>query len=171
MEHEMSIKTYREAIHDALEEEMDRDADVILMGEDIGVYGGGFGATAGLLKKYGKSRVLDTPISETAFVGTAIGAAVTGMRPVVELMFSDFMSVCWDQIMNEAAKMHFMYAGSLKVPLVIRTAAGGGTGAAEGVAAGGSGSLSRAAFGAAAVIRRTVLPIWMMESSERDTMP
>ena len=126
----MSIKTYREAIHDALEEEMDRDADVILMGEDIGVYGGGFGATAGLLKKYGKSRVLDTPISETAFVGTAIGAAVTGMRPVVELMFSDFMSVCWDQIMNEAAKMHFMYAGSLKVPLVIRTAAGGGTGAA-----------------------------------------
>ncbi len=130
MENEMSIKTYREAIHDALEEEMDRDADVILMGEDIGVYGGGFGATAGLLKKYGKSRVLDTPISETAFVGTAIGAAVTGMRPVVELMFSDFMSVCWDQIMNEAAKMHFMYAGSLKVPLVIRTAAGGGTGAA-----------------------------------------
>ena len=130
MENEMSIKTYREAIHDALEEEMDRDADVILMGEDIGVYGGGFGATAGLLKKYGKSRVLDTPISETAFVGTAIGAAVTGMRPVVELMFSDFMSVCWDQIMNEAAKMHFMYAGTLKVPLVIRTAAGGGTGAA-----------------------------------------
>jgi pyruvate dehydrogenase E1 component beta subunit len=130
MENEMSIKTYREAIHDALEEEMDRDTDVILMGEDIGVYGGGFGATAGLLKKYGKSRVLDTPISETAFVGTAIGAAVTGMRPVVELMFSDFMSVCWDQIMNEAAKMHFMYAGSLKVPLVIRTAAGGGTGAA-----------------------------------------
>lgn len=109
---------------------MGRDADVILMGEDIGVYGGGFGATAGLLQKYGRERVLDTPISETAFVGTAIGAAVTGMRPVVELMFSDFMSVCWDQIMNEAAKMHFMYAGTLKVPMVIRTAAGGGTGAA-----------------------------------------
>ena len=126
----MITKTYREAIHDALEEEMGRDADVILMGEDIGVYGGGFGATAGLLQKYGRERVLDTPISETAFVGTAIGAAVTGMRPVVELMFSDFMSVCWDQIMNEAAKMHFMYAGTLKVPMVIRTAAGGGTGAA-----------------------------------------
>ena len=109
---------------------MGRDADVIQMGEDIGVYGGGFGATAGLLQKYGRERVLDTPISETAFVGTAIGAAVTGMRPVVELMFSDFMSVCWDQIMNEAAKMHFMYAGTLKVPMVIRTAAGGGTGAA-----------------------------------------
>ena len=130
MENEMITKTYREAIHDALEEEMGRDADVILMGEDIGVYGGGFGATAGLLQKYGRERVLDTPISETAFVGTAIGAAVTGMRPVVELMFSDFMSVCWDQIMNEAAKMHFMYAGTLKVPMVIRTAAGGGTGAA-----------------------------------------
>ena len=130
MQNEAAIITYREAIRTALEEEMAKDADVILMGEDVGIYGGGFGATCGLQERFGKDRVLDTPISETAFVGTAIGAAVTGMRPVVELMFSDFMSVCWDQIMNEAAKMHFMYAGSLKVPLVIRAAAGGGTAAA-----------------------------------------
>ena len=130
MQNETKIITYREAVREALQEEMALDDDVILMGEDIGIYGGGFGATCGLLERFGKDRVLETPISETAFVGTAIGAAVTGMRPVVELMFSDFMSVCWDQIMNEAAKMHFMYAGSLKVPLVIRAAAGGGTGAA-----------------------------------------
>ena len=130
MQNETKIITYREAVREALQEEMALDDDVILMGEDIGIYGGGFGATCGLLERFGKDRVLETPISETAFVGTAIGAAVTGMRPVVELMFSDFMSVCWDQIMNEAAKMHFMYAGNLKVPLVIRAAAGGGTGAA-----------------------------------------
>ena len=130
MQNETKIITYREAVREALQEEMALDDDVILMGEDIGIYGGGFGATCGLLERFGKDRVLETPISETAFVGTAIGAAVTGMRPVVELMFSDFMSVCWDQIMNEAAKMHFMYGGSLRVPLVIRAAAGGGTGAA-----------------------------------------
>ena len=124
------IITYRDALREALSEEMDRDPDVILIGEDLGIYGGGFGVTCGLLDRFGPERVLDTPISESAFVGTAVGAAVTGMRPVVELMFSDFMSVCWDQIMNEAAKMHFMYAGSLRVPLVIRAAAGGGTGAA-----------------------------------------
>ena len=105
MQNETKIITYREAVREALQEEMALDDDVILMGEDIGIYGGGFGATCGLLERFGKERVLETPISETAFVGTAIGAAVTGMRPVVELMFSDFMSVCWDQIMNEAAKM------------------------------------------------------------------
>lgn len=131
MQNEIKIISYRDALREALSEEMSRDPDVILMGEDLGIYGGGFGVTAGLLEKFGPSRVLDTPISESAFVGTAIGAAATGMRPVVELMFSDFMSVCWDQIMNEAAKMHYMYAGSLRVPLVIRTAAGGGTGAAS----------------------------------------
>ena len=130
MQNETKIITYREAVREALQEEMALDDDVILMGEDIGIYGGGFGATQGLMEQFGRERVLETPISETAFVGTAVGAAVTGMRPVVELMFSDFMSVCWDQIMNEAAKMHFMYGGSLRVPLVIRAAAGGGTGAA-----------------------------------------
>ncbi|MDO4960383.1 MAG: alpha-ketoacid dehydrogenase subunit beta [Eubacteriales bacterium] len=125
------IKTYREAIIEAAAEEMQRDASVIVMGEDVGIYGGGFGATDGLIQRFGPERVLDTPVSETAFVGTAIGAAATGMRPIVELMFSDFMAVCWDQIMNEAAKMHFMYAGRVNVPLVIRTASGGGTGASS----------------------------------------
>ncbi len=124
-------KTYREAILEAAAEEMARDDAVIVMGEDVGVYGGGFGATEGLIETYGPERVRNTPVSETAFVGTAIGAAATGMRPVVELMFSDFMAVCWDQIMNEAAKIHYMYAGSVNVPLVIRTAAGAGTGAAS----------------------------------------
>ncbi len=125
------IKTYREAILEATAEEMARDDSVIVMGEDVGIYGGGFGVTEGLLETYGSERVRNTPVSETAFVGTAIGAAATGMRPVVELMFSDFMSVCWDQIMNEAAKFHYMYAGNVSVPLVIRTASGGGTGAAS----------------------------------------
>ena len=125
------IKTYREAILEATAEEMARDDSVIVMGEDVGIYGGGFGVTEGLLETYGPERVRNTPVSETAFVGTAIGAAATGMRPVVELMFSDFMSVCWDQIMNEAAKFHYMYAGNVNIPLVIRTASGGGTGAAS----------------------------------------
>ena len=121
------IKTYREALTEAMREELQRDDSVILMGEDVGVYGGGFGVTEGLIAEFGADRVIDTPVSETAFVGTAIGAAATGMRPVVELMFSDFMAVCWDQIMNEAAKMHFMYG--LDVPVVIRSASGAGTGA------------------------------------------
>ena len=125
------IKTYREAILEATAEEMARDDSVIVMGEDVGIYGGGFGVTEGLIETYGPERVRNTPVSETAFVGTAVGAAATGMRPVVELMFSDFMSVCWDQIMNEAAKFHYMYAGNVNVPLVIRTASGGGTGAAS----------------------------------------
>ena len=121
------IKTYREALTEAMREELQRDDSVILMGEDVGVYGGGFGVTEGLIAEFGADRVIDTPVSETAFVGTAIGAAATGMRPVVELMFSDFMAVCWDQIMNEAAKIHFMYG--LDVPVVIRSASGAGTGA------------------------------------------
>ena len=119
---------YRDALTEAMREEMLRDQSVIIMGEDVGLYGGGFLATDGLIEEFGDKRVLDTPVSETAFVGTAVGAAMTGMRPVVELMFSDFMAVCWDQIMNEAAKMHFLY--NRNVPMVIRTAAGAGTGAA-----------------------------------------
>ena len=125
------IKTYREAILEATAEEMRRDDSVIVMGEDVGVYGGGFGATEGLLAEFGPGRVLDTPVSESAFIGAAAGAAAAGMRPVAELMFSDFMAVCWDQIMNEAAKMHFMYAGDVRVPMVIRAAAGAGTGASS----------------------------------------
>lgn len=119
---------YREALTEAMREELQRDSSVIIMGEDVGLYGGGFLATDGLIEEFGEQRVMDTPVSETAFVGAAVGAAMTGMRPVVELMFSDFMAVCWDQIMNEAAKMHFLYGRS--VPMVIRAAAGGGTGAA-----------------------------------------
>ncbi len=122
--------SYREAIREAMSEEMRRDDSVIMIGEDIGVYGGGFRVTEGMIEEFGSDRILETPISETAFTGAAIGAAVTGMRPIVEYMFSDFMGVCWDQIMNEAAKIHFVYNGALNVPMVIRAAAGAGTGAA-----------------------------------------
>ena len=122
--------TYAEAVREAMSEEMRRDENVIFMGEDIGVYCGAFGVSKGMIQEFGENRVIETPISETAFVGAGIGAAVTGMRPIVELMFSDFMAVCYDQIINQAAKMHFMFAGKVKVPMVIRTAAGGGTGAA-----------------------------------------
>lgn len=126
----MSIITYAEAVKQAMCEEMRRDENVFFMGEDIGTYCGAFGVSRGMLEEFGESRVIDTPISETAYVGAGIGAAVTGMRPIVELMFSDFVAVCYDQIINQAAKMHFMFAGKVSVPMVIRTAAGGGTGAA-----------------------------------------
>ncbi len=122
--------TYREAVREAMCEEMRRDENVFLMGEDVGVYGGGFGVSAGMLEEFGPERVRETPISEAAFVGAGVGAAITGMRPIIDLMFSDFMAVCYDQIINQAAKMHFMFAGKVSVPLVIRGAAGGGTGAA-----------------------------------------
>ncbi len=122
--------TYREAVREAMCEEMRRDESVFLMGEDIGAYGGGFGVSAGMLEEFGPERIRETPISETAFVGAGVGAAITGMRPIVDLMFSDFMAVCYDQIINQAAKMHFMFAGKVSVPMVIRGAAGGGTGAA-----------------------------------------
>lgn len=122
--------TYAEAIREAMSEEMRRDENVFLMGEDVGVYCGAFGVTKGMLDEFGPGRIIDTPISETAFVGAGTGAALMGLRPIVELMFSDFMAVCYDQIINQAAKMHFMFGGKVKIPLVIRTASGGGTGAA-----------------------------------------
>lgn len=122
--------TYRDAIREAMCEEMRRDENVYLMGEDIGVYGGVFGVSQGMLEEFGPDRIRETPISEAAFVGAGVGSAVTGMRPIVELMFSDFMTVCYDQIVNQAAKMHYMFAGKVNVPMVIRTPAGGGTGAA-----------------------------------------
>lgn len=125
----MSVKTCREALNEALRAEMEKDENVILLGEDIGVHGGGFGVTSGLLQQFGPDRVIETPISESAFAGTAVGAAMSGLRPVVELMFSDFASVCLDQIINQAAKVHFLSNGKLNVPLVIRAGAGGGTGA------------------------------------------
>ncbi|MDA9470249.1 alpha-ketoacid dehydrogenase subunit beta [Enterococcus sp. 5H] len=126
----MRIITYLEAINEALDEALAQDPKVFLLGEDIGIYGGGFGATKGLQAKYGKERVRDTPISESAIVGAAVGAAMTGMRPIVELQFSDFITVAMDQLVNQAAKIHYMYSGKASVPLVMRTAGGSGTGAA-----------------------------------------
>ncbi len=122
--------TYANAIKEAISEEMLRDDEVFMMGEDIGVYRGAFGVSGDLVDTFGEERIIDTPISEQAFVGCAIGAAVAGMRPIVEIMFSDFMTVCWDMIVNQAPKMRYMFGGKVNVPLVLRTASGGGTGAA-----------------------------------------
>lgn len=122
--------TFVEALNEALRQEMERDPTVIVMGEDVGVYGGIFGVTKGLLEKFGSNRVIDTPISEAGFIGAAIGAAATGLRPVVELMFVDFFGVAMDQIYNQAAKMRYMFGGKIKIPLVIRTTIGGGLSAA-----------------------------------------
>ncbi|MBU2563418.1 MAG: alpha-ketoacid dehydrogenase subunit beta [Actinobacteria bacterium] len=121
---------YREAIREAIIEEMDRDRKVFLIGEDIGIYGGAFKAYKGLLDKYGTDRVINTPISEAAIIGAGIGAALTGYRPIVEIMFIDFATLAMDQIANQAAKIHFMSGGSLNVPLVIRTQGGVGKGLA-----------------------------------------
>lgn len=118
--------TYREAIREALDEEMAKDRRVFLLGEDIGKYAGNFSVTKGLWEKYGDERVKDTPISEAGFTGMAVGAALLGMRPVVEIMFADFMALAMDQIVNQAAKIRYMTGGQVKVPLVIRTSLGGG---------------------------------------------
>ncbi|WP_086347888.1 alpha-ketoacid dehydrogenase subunit beta [Candidatus Enterococcus clewellii] len=122
--------TYLEAVNEALDEALQADPKVFLLGEDIGVYGGGFGATQGLQEKYGAERVRETPISESAIAGVAVGAAMTGMRPIMELQFSDFITVAMDQLVNQAAKIHYMYGGKASVPMVMRTAGGSGTGAA-----------------------------------------
>ena len=127
---EMRQITYRDAVREAMVEEMRRDENVYFMGEDIGAYCGAFGVSKNMLEEFGPERIRETPISETAFMGAGVGSAITGMRPIVELMFSDFMAVCYDQIINQAAKMHFMFAGKVNVPMVIRTPSGGGTGAA-----------------------------------------
>jgi acetoin:2,6-dichlorophenolindophenol oxidoreductase subunit beta len=124
----MAVITYREAVVRALDEEMARDENVIFFGEDVGKAGGVFKVTPGLYEKYGEDRVRDTPISENAIIGAGIGAAVTGLRPVVELMFADFAAVTLDQIINQAAKFRYMSGGQLKVPMVIRAAQGGGAG-------------------------------------------
>lgn len=122
--------TYLEAIREALRQEMQLDERVILLGEDIGVYGGAFGVTLGLLQEFGEERVIDTPISELTIAGAAIGAALVGLRPVGEIMFMDFITLASEQLVNQAAKIHFMFGGEASVPLVIRTPAGSGTGAA-----------------------------------------
>lgn len=118
------------AIREAMTEEMRRDPDVFFLGEDIAAYGGAFGVSAGMVEEFGPARVRDTPISEAAITGCAVGAAMTGMRPIVEIMFSDFITVAMDQLVNQAAKSRYMFGGQAAVPLVLRTAGGSGTGAA-----------------------------------------
>ncbi|MBV9756315.1 MAG: alpha-ketoacid dehydrogenase subunit beta [Alphaproteobacteria bacterium] len=137
----MSKKSYRQAINEALRQEMRRDPRVVVMGEDVAggcmapgeddAWGGPLGVTKGLLAEFGRERILDTPITESAFIGAAAGAAATGLRPVAELMFVDFMGVCFDQIFNQAAKFRYMFGGKATTPLVIRTMYGGGFRAAS----------------------------------------
>jgi pyruvate/2-oxoglutarate/acetoin dehydrogenase E1 component len=117
---------YVRAVTEALAEEMARDERVILLGEDVGMPGGTFAATRGLFERFGKDRVRDTPISETAIVGAAIGAALNGLRPVVEVMFMDFLATCLDQVVNQMAKMRYMFGGQVRLPLVLRTHVGAG---------------------------------------------
>ncbi len=113
-------------MNEALAEELTRDEKVFLMGEDIAIYGGAYGVTRGLMERFGEDRVRDTAISEAAIVGAGLGAAVTGMRPVVEIMYVDFMSIAMDQLCNQVAKIRYMFGGKTKVPLVIRTEGGAG---------------------------------------------
>ncbi len=122
----MAEVTYRQAVARGIAQEMERDANVVMLGEDIGAAGGVFKTTEGLLDRFGPKRVRDTPISEQAIIGAAMGAAMTGLRPVAELMFSDFFGVAWDMVANQIAKFRYMTDGQVTLPLVIRTANGGG---------------------------------------------
>jgi pyruvate dehydrogenase E1 component beta subunit len=124
-------KTVREAIREAIREEMRRDEDVYIMGEDVGLFGGVLEVTGDLFEEFGEERVRDTPIAEAGFVGAATGAAATGTRPVVEIMFSDFMGVSMEQTMNQMAKMRYMFGGKTEMPVTVRTTEGGGMGAAS----------------------------------------
>jgi acetoin:2,6-dichlorophenolindophenol oxidoreductase subunit beta len=134
-------RSFRQALNDALRQEMRRDPSVIVLGEDVAggkgasgeqdAWGGAFGVTKGLLGEFGSDRVLDTPITESAFVGAAAGAAVCGMRPVAEIMFVDFIGVCLDQVMNQAAKFRYMFGGKARTPMVLRATYGAGTGSAS----------------------------------------
>lgn len=127
---EMKEMTYKDAINLAMREEMRRDENVFLMGEDVGLYGGAFGVSVGMIEEFGEERVRDTPISEAAITGAAAGAAVTGMRPIVEIMFMDFTTIAMDALVNQAAKMRYMFGGKAKVPMTLRCPGGSGTGAA-----------------------------------------
>ena len=117
--------TYVQAINEALDQAMEQDSRVFVLGEDVGQFGGAFGATRGLWEKYGAERVRDTAISEEAIVGSAVGAAMTGLRPVAELQYSDFVTICMDQVVNQAAKIRYMFGGKLSMPLVVRAPTGG----------------------------------------------
>lgn len=123
--------TYLEAIREAMTQEMERDSRVFLIGEDIGEYGGAFQVSYGMLDKFGPERILDTPITELGLTGAAVGAALIGMRPIAEIMFMDFTTLASEQLVNQAAKLRFMFGGQSTVPMVLRTPAGSGTGAAE----------------------------------------
>lgn len=127
---ELVEMSYSDAVRDALTIAMTEDEDVFILGEDIGIYGGAFGVTKGMYEMFGAERIRDTPISELGIVGAAVGAALCGMRPVVEIQFSDFTNQAMDQIVNQAAKIHFMLGGALSVPIVLRAPSGSGTGAA-----------------------------------------
>jgi pyruvate dehydrogenase E1 component beta subunit len=122
------LTTYREAVSEGIAREMRRDPSVVCLGEDIGAAGGVFKTAAGLFEEFGPARVWDTPISEQAILGAAMGAAMTGLRPVAEIMFSDFFACCWDYLANEIPKVRYMTGGQVTVPLVVRTANGGGLG-------------------------------------------
>lgn len=126
----MKELTYAQAINEAMCEEMRKNEDVIFLGEDIGIYGGAFGVSVGMIEEFGEERVRDTPISEAAIAGTATGAAATGLRPIMEIMFMDFTTIAMDAIVNQAAKLRYMFGGKAKVPMVVRCPAGSGTGAA-----------------------------------------
>lgn len=130
MANEMKEMTYKEAVKLAMVEEMRRDENVFLMGEDVGLYGGAFGVSVGMLDEFGEERVRDTPISEAVIAGAAAGAAVTGMRPIAEIMFMDFSTIAMDALVNQAAKMRYMFGGKARVPMVLRCPGGSGTGAA-----------------------------------------
>ncbi len=123
----MAQLTYREAVTEAMAQEMRRDASVVFLGEDVAAAGGVFKTTVGLLEEFGKDRVRDTPISEQAILGAAMGAAMTGLRPIAEIMFSDFFAVCWDIVANEIAKTRYMTDGQVTLPLVIRSGNGAGS--------------------------------------------
>ncbi len=126
----MSEKTYLQALNEALRQEMERDENVFILGEDVGQFGGCFGVTQGLFDQFGEDRVMDTPITESTIVGAAAGAAASGLRPVAELMFVDFIGVSMDQLFNQAAKMRYMFGGKAKVPMTLRMPQGAGIGAA-----------------------------------------
>jgi acetoin:2,6-dichlorophenolindophenol oxidoreductase subunit beta len=123
----MAELTYRDAVAAGIAQEMERDSSVVCLGEDIGAAGGVFKATVGLLEKFGPLRIRDTPIAEQAILGAAMGAAMTGLKPIAEVMFSDFLAVCWDIVANEIAKTRYMTNGQISLPLVIRTGNGGGS--------------------------------------------
>lgn len=126
----MAELTYRDALRQALADAMAENPDVVIMGEEVGRYGGAYGVTKDLIKEFGKERVIDTPISEPAIIGAAVGAAMTGLRPVAELMYVDFLGMAMDQLANQAAKIRYMFGGQIGVPMVLRTQ--GGTGRSAG---------------------------------------